>query len=55
MLEDYFRETSYIVALLNFKPSLLATARDRITGLTQGHCSYKRNKLLRYNWVEIRI
>lgn len=29
------------------KPPLLATARDRITGLTQGQDSYERNKLLK--------
>lgn len=37
------------------KPSLLATASGMITGLTQDHCSCKRNKLLRYNLVEIRV
>lgn len=34
---------------VNFFPKLLllTTARDRITGLTQAHRSYERNKLLR--------
>lgn len=41
-------DVAYSCCVIFFsKPPLLATAGDRITGLTQAYSSYERNKLLK--------